>query len=86
MPPHAAPHKHAAALLQAAPTPTPPRPKNVPGLPDAADADAAISDYNQLKARLGALQRPSALKSWSQVRGFAAVPRVRAHAYPHACQ
>jgi len=40
----------------------------VAGLPDAADADAAISDYNELSARLGQLSRPSALKTWGQVR------------------
>jgi len=39
----------------------------VAGLPDAADADAAISDYNALQARLGAISRPSALKTGGQM-------------------
>uniref|UniRef100_A0A7S0S1J7 Mitochondrial proton/calcium exchanger protein n=1 Tax=Chlamydomonas leiostraca TaxID=1034604 RepID=A0A7S0S1J7_9CHLO len=37
------------------------------GLPDAADADAAIQDYEELRKRLDTVQRPSSIKSAGQV-------------------
>lgn len=43
---------------------TTPRPSNVP---DAADADAALADYQALRARLDRVQRPSTIKTTAQV-------------------
>ncbi len=46
-------------------------------VPDAEDADAALRDYQELKARLDKIQRPSTLKTTQQVRP-ATHPHIRA--------
>ena len=74
-PPSSAPSRPAPVPRPPTFTPRPPSPAR------SGDCDEALDNYQALKQRLDAIQKPSTLRSWPQVRALC-VGRVRLYCNP----
>ena len=72
------PHSKGAAELGCL---TPPPAFMPPSPAPSGDCDEALDNYQALKQRLDAIQKPSTLRSWPQVRALC-VGRVRLYCNP----